>query len=100
MIVLLVFRCVCHQCCWKLLAVHVTWIKDPEAVAPVLAAVEERLWPLDARPHWGKLWAAPMASVAARYDRLGDFAALVRRYDPTGTFTNAWLDSLIGPAVP
>jgi xylitol oxidase len=80
------------------LAVHFTWIKDTEAVAPVMAAVEERLWPLEARPHWGKLWAAPMASVAARYDRLGDFAALVRRHDPTGTFTNPFLDSLIGTA--
>jgi xylitol oxidase len=80
------------------LAVHFTWINDLEAVAPVMAAVEERLWPLDARPHWGKLWNAPMASVAARYHRLADFADLARRYDPTGKFTNPWLDSLIGPS--
>jgi xylitol oxidase len=78
------------------LAVHFTWRNDITAVAPVMAAVEERLWPLDARPHWGKLWAAPMASVAARYDRLADFSALARRHDAGAKFTNPWLDSLIG----
>jgi xylitol oxidase len=78
------------------LAVHFTWRNDATAVAPVMAAVEERLWPLDARPHWGKLWAAPMASVAARYEWLSDFAALAHRYDPAGKFANPWLDSLIG----
>ena len=37
-------------------ALHFTWVKDPAAVTPVLAAVEDALAPFDARPHWGKLF--------------------------------------------
>ncbi|MDP9861382.1 MULTISPECIES: D-arabinono-1,4-lactone oxidase [Streptosporangium] len=40
-------------------AVHFTWKKDWPAVRRVLAVVEERLEPFDARPHWGTLRHAP-----------------------------------------
>ncbi len=71
---------------------HFTWIADSTAVAPVLAAVEERLMPLGARPHWGKLSTA--SDVIGRYSRAGDFARLMREFDPTGKFRNPYVDSL------
>ena len=74
------------------IALHFTWIADTDAVLPVVAAVEEVLAPLHARPHWGKIFtAAPQAE----YPRFGDFRDLVRRYDPSGVFRNEWLDALL-----
>src|SRR5438045_7388600 len=37
-------------------AIHFTWKKDWEAVRHLLPLIEEQLAPLDARPHWGKLF--------------------------------------------
>jgi xylitol oxidase len=73
---------------------HFTWIADAAAVAPVLAAVEERLMPLGARPHWGKLTGVAGSDMIGRYSRAGDFARLLRDHDPTGKFRNPFVDSL------
>ncbi|MFF8764455.1 FAD-binding protein [Nocardiopsis dassonvillei] len=73
---------------------HFTWLPDPRAVAPVLAAVEERLLPLGARPHWGKLTAMDPADITARYERAADFERLARALDPGGKFRNAFTDAL------
>jgi xylitol oxidase len=77
-------------------AVHFTWVADGAAVAPVLAAVEERLAPLGARPHWGKLFGVDPALLSGLYDRWADFVALTRRFDPAGTFRNELLDRYLG----
>ena len=74
------------------LALHFTWRLDPEAVRGVLPAMEERLLPLGARPHWGKLFAAGPTDLAPLYPRWGDFCALMSHYDPDGRFRNPWLD--------
>ncbi|HCU48554.1 MAG TPA: FAD-binding protein [Micromonosporaceae bacterium] len=74
---------------------HFTWIKDFAAVLPVLAAVEERLMPLGARPHWGKLTRLSGPEIIARYPRGTDFALLAAAYDPTGKFRNAFVESLL-----
>ncbi len=71
--------------------IHFTWIDDLRAVSPALAAVEEALAPFDPRPHWGKLFTS-----AGRYERLPDFRALMRRYDPAGKFRNDFLDTYVG----
>lgn len=73
-------------------ALHFTWVEDVHAVLPVLALLEERLAPFDARPHWGKLFTTPPEVLRSRYRRLPDFHALVRHYDPAGTFANEFLD--------
>jgi xylitol oxidase len=75
---------------------HFTWVADTAAVLPAVAAVEEALAPLDARPHWGKVYTMDAATVRGRYERFADFAELVRAYDPAGKFRNAWLDDLLG----
>ncbi|MFI5729035.1 D-arabinono-1,4-lactone oxidase [Kribbella sp. NPDC051587] len=76
-------------------ALHFTWIQDETAVRPVVEALEEALAPLDARPHWGKVFAADATTLAARYPKVPDFIALANRYDPTGKFRNDYLDTYL-----
>lgn len=73
-------------------AIHFTWHRRPDAVLPVVAEIEARLRPYDARPHWGKVFQTP-----GRYERLDDFRALARDLDPDGKFGNEFLDTVIGP---
>jgi alditol oxidase len=68
-------------------ALHFTWIKDTRAVPPVIRLIEERLAPFDPRPHWGKLF-----TLRPVYERLPDFLDLMRHFDPSGKFTNEFLD--------
>ena len=77
------------------LAIHFTWIADTDAVTPVVEAVEERLAPLRARPHWGKLFRMAPGAVASLYPRRDEFIALARRYDPAGRFRNEMLDEYL-----
>jgi xylitol oxidase len=79
-------------------AFHFTWVKDRAAVAPVLAQVEERLAPLRARPHWGKLFRTSPAGIRGLYQRLDDFRGLMHDYDPAGKFRNDLLDRYFPPA--
>lgn len=72
---------------------HFTWHRNPEAVTPVLREVEERLAPLGARPHWGKLTTLRPVEVVGLYERAADFAGLLERFDPAGKFRNAFVDS-------
>jgi xylitol oxidase len=74
---------------------HFTWVKDTEAVLPVLGAVQAALAPFAPRPHWGKLFTTDPAQVRARYPRMDDFRALVAATDPAGTFSNAYLDRML-----
>lgn len=73
-------------------ALHFTWIADTDAVLPVLAELEERLAPFEPRPHWGKLFVTAPETLRDRYPRYADYAALIRRFDPTGKFRNDLLD--------
>jgi alditol oxidase len=73
------------------LSVHFTWFPDWAAVRRVLVEVEAALAPFGARPHWGKLFLADAATIAALYERADDFARLAGRLDPGGVFTNDWL---------
>jgi xylitol oxidase len=76
-------------------ALHFTWIADTDAVLPVVGALEAQLAPLAARPHWGKVFTTDPAYLRKLYPRLGDFGALVARFDPAGTFRNEWLDAVL-----
>ena len=81
-------------------ALHFTWVKDEAAVAPVVAAIEERLSAFAARPHWGKVFSTAPEVVRRCYDRFDDFEALVRDLDPQGTFRNDLLDAYLPGARP
>ncbi len=74
------------------LGVHFTWVPNEAAVRRALAELEEALLPLGARPHSGKVFLAGAATLAPRYERLGDFLALAERLDPRGAFRNAWFE--------
>ena len=73
---------------------HFTWLDAEAEVAPVMKLVEQALFPLGARPHWGKLTAAAPADLVARYERGPDFASLMRAVDPDRKFTNSFVDGL------
>jgi alditol oxidase len=76
-------------------AFHFTWIRDDAAVLPVVAAIEEVLLPLGARPHWGKVFAADAEALSECYPRTGDFIRLMDKYDPAGKFRNDYLDTYL-----
>ena len=74
---------------------HFTWLPQQDAVERVLVDVEAALMPFGARPHWGKVFLADAAAIAALYERLPDFARLVERLDPRGAFRNDWLETRV-----
>ncbi|MCC5951859.1 MAG: FAD-binding protein [Acidimicrobiia bacterium] len=51
----------------------------------------------DGRPHWGKLHFQTAETLTPRYPRWVEFAAVRRRLDPHGRFTNPYLDRVLGP---
>ena len=77
------------------LAVHFTWISDTARVLPVVARVEEALAPFDARPHWGKVFTTDPACVSALYPRMADVRRLLVEHDPTGRFSNDFVDRYV-----
>jgi alditol oxidase len=76
-------------------ALHFTWIQDETAVRPVVAALEEALLPLGARPHWGKVFTADAAALRECYPKVPDFIELAAKYDPAGKFRNDYLNTYL-----
>jgi xylitol oxidase len=74
------------------LAIHFTWKPEAEAVAAVLPAIEAKLAPFGARPHWAKVFTLNSSQMEPLYPRAKDFLALARTYDPAGKFRNAYLN--------
>ena len=69
---------------------------SPESPSPKRSGVRSSRWS-ERSPHsrpartWGKLFLARAGEIGALYERLGDFRALLHRYDPRGAFRNDWL---------
>lgn len=76
------------------LTFHFTWADDEPAVLSAVAAVEDRLAPLDPRPHWGKLTTLNPRELIASYERAPDFERLMVDCDPTFKFRNDFVDGL------
>jgi len=74
------------------LAIHFTWKNEPDAVHALLPDIEAALAPFDARPHWGKVNTVDAATLARVHPRLAEARALFERLDPTGVFSNAYLE--------
>jgi alditol oxidase len=79
------------------LAIHFTWTRDASAVRPAVAALEERLLPLDPRPHWGKITTMHPLRVVESYERASKFERLMLELDPTFKFRNGFVNSLFPP---
>ena len=75
------------------IAAHVPAGTDP---GPWFAVLESIAGEVHGRPHWGKLHGLDAATLRDRYPRFGEFTALRDRLDPAGTFTNAYLDAVLG----
>lgn len=73
---------------------HFAWTDDLTQVWPAMLAVEERLAPLGARPHWAKLTTISASSLLADYPRGADFRELATRFDPKGKFRNPFLEKM------
>jgi xylitol oxidase len=73
-------------------ALHFTWKPDWPAVQKVLPVIERELSAFQYRPHWGKLFTMSPADLHSRYERLPEFIALAKKYDPQGKFRNDFLN--------
>lgn len=72
--------------------IHFTWDQNYPAVMDLLGKIEEKLVPLGACPHWGKLFSMESDTLARLYgDRLTRFRKLLALHDPEGKFCNAYL---------
>jgi alditol oxidase len=80
------------------IALHFTWKPDWPAVSRLLPVIERELAPFEPRPHWGKLFTLEPKALRSRYERLPEFVALARKYDPQGKFQNDFLQrNVFGP---
>jgi L-gulonolactone oxidase len=79
------------------IAVHV--YRGTAAYDQYFTGVESIMDDYGGRPHWGKLHYQRAATLAGRYPRWDDFAAMRRRLDAAGTFANPHLDRILGPPV-
>lgn len=60
-------------------------------------AVEDIMDDYNGRPHWGKLHFQTAETLAPRYSEWEAFQSVRERLDPNGTFTNPYLDRVLGP---
>ena len=74
------------------LAIHFTWKPEETVVRGILPAIEAKLVPFAARPHWGKIFVADKVVLEGRYPEMGQFRELAARMDPEGKFQNEFLE--------
>nr|MCW2728128.1 FAD-linked oxidoreductase [Aeromicrobium sp.] len=74
-------------------AVHQYWRSDPTAY---FAAAQDIFTAHGGRPHWGKMHTLDASYFAGTYARFGDFVAIRDELDPGRTFSNAYLDRVLG----
>jgi xylitol oxidase len=81
--------------CYKqaCVTIHFTWKQDWPAVQKVLPVIERELAPYQARPHWGKLFTMAPSQLHLSYQKLPEFVALCKKYDPQGKFRNEFLNT-------
>ncbi|HZP21136.1 MAG TPA: FAD-binding protein [Bauldia sp.] len=82
----------CSEAC---VAFHFSFEKDWPKLRQLLPDLEAGLMPFGVRPHWGKLFTMPAASVQSLYPKLPAFRALIEKHDPAGKFRNTFVDRYI-----
>lgn len=63
------------------------------------STVEDVMWGLDGRPHWGKLHWRRAEDLAPRHPDWDRFQRVRGSVDPEGRFANPYLDRVLGPVV-
>lgn len=66
---------------------------------PYFHAVETIMDGYEGRPHWGKMNWQTADRLADRYEGWDDFQSVRARLDPTGVFTNEYIERVLGPVV-
>jgi FAD-linked oxidoreductase len=74
-------------------AVHKYWRSD---YTTYFAAAQDIFTAHEGRPHWGKIHTLDASYFAERYERFDDFVAVRDRLDPRRTFSNPYLDRVLG----
>ena len=77
------------------MTIHFTWKPEWPAVKKILPLIEAKLAPFDARPHWAKMFTMPPSRIHQLYEKLPDYQAMLKRYDPNGKFRNDFLNTNI-----
>ena len=87
--------------CYKqpCVTIHFTLKQDWPAVSKLLPVIEKELAPFRPRPHWGKLFSIPPSQLHSVYEKLPEFMALRKKFDPQGQFRNEFLNANIFGAV-
>src|ERR1700722_6353596 len=75
--------------------IHFTWKPDWPAVRRLFPVIEKELAPFEARPHWGKLFTMSPQQLHSIYNKLPQFIALTKKFDPQGKFRNDFLNTNI-----
>ena len=83
--------------CYKqdCVAIHFTLKPDWPAVSKLLPVIERELAPFGAKPHWGKLFAMAPARLDSSYEKLPEFLALTKKFDPQDKFRNDFLNTYV-----
>ncbi|MBM3140404.1 MAG: FAD-binding protein [Chloroflexi bacterium] len=76
------------------IAVH---MRRHEPYEQYFAAVEAVMRDYDGRPHWGKLHFQRASTLRPLYPQWDRFQQARARVDPNGTFSNEYLDRVLGP---
>ncbi len=74
------------------MAIHFTWKPEEEAVRALLPAIEDKLAPFQARPHWGKIFTVDAKTLDSRYPEMQRYRDLAAKLDPGGKFRNDFLN--------
>ena len=76
-------------------AFHFTWVDNDDLVHRAVTDIERAFASFDARPHWGKVFAADPEQVAAHYPQLAGVRELAALHDPDRRFGNAFLERFL-----
>ena len=74
------------------MAIHFTWKPETPEVTALLPAIEEKLAPFDARPHWAKLFTTAPARLKEIYPNHEAFVTLLNQHDAKGKFRNEFVN--------
>lgn len=74
------------------MAIHFTWKPQETEVRALLPAIEAKLAPFEARPHWGKIFTIDAKTLDGRYPEMQRYRDLATKLDPKGKFRNDFLN--------